>query len=54
MPPTSRTRSFSATASATSPVVYNSLQKHGFSVAALHGDLDQRARMAALESFPDD
>ncbi|MGO8801218.1 MAG: DEAD/DEAH box helicase [Roseiarcus sp.] len=35
-------------------VVYRSLQKHGFSVAALHGDLDQRARMAALESFRND
>ncbi|RXF73919.1 DEAD/DEAH box helicase [Hansschlegelia zhihuaiae] len=32
-------------------VVYNSLKKHGFKVAALHGDLDQRARMAALDSF---
>jgi superfamily II DNA/RNA helicase len=35
-------------------VVYRSLQKHGFSVAALHGDMDQRARMAALDSFRDD
>ncbi|GBD49332.1 DEAD/DEAH box helicase [Methylopila sp. Yamaguchi] len=32
-------------------VVYKSLQQHGFKVAALHGDLDQRARMAALDSF---
>ena len=32
-------------------VVYNSLKKSGFKVAALHGDLDQRARMAALDSF---
>jgi superfamily II DNA/RNA helicase len=32
-------------------VVYRSLQKHGFSVAALHGDLDQRMRMAALDAF---
>ena len=32
-------------------VVYRSLEKHGFSVGALHGDLDQRARMAALDSF---
>ena len=32
-------------------VVYRSLQKHGFSVDALHGDLDQRARMAALDAF---
>ena len=31
--------------------VYRSLERHGFSVTALHGDLDQRARMAALESF---
>src|SRR5579863_378649 len=35
-------------------VVYRSLQKHGFSVLALHGDLDQRMRMAALESFRND
>ena len=32
-------------------VVYRSLQKHGFSVDALHGDLDQRARMTALDGF---
>jgi superfamily II DNA/RNA helicase len=32
-------------------VVYRSLQKHGFSVGALHGDLDQRMRMAALDAF---
>lgn len=31
--------------------VYNSLKKHGFKVAALHGDLDQRSRMAALDKF---
>jgi superfamily II DNA/RNA helicase len=31
--------------------LYRSLIKHGFNAAALHGDLDQRARMAALESF---
>src|SRR5271156_940678 len=35
-------------------VVYRSLEKHGFSVGALHGDMDQRARMAALESFRND
>ena len=35
-------------------VVYRSLQKHGFSVGALHGDMDQRSRMAALESFRND
>ena len=43
--------SSSATASATSQVVYRSLQKHGFSAAALHGDLDQRMRTAALDAF---
>ena len=32
-------------------VVFRSLQKHGFSVDALHGDLDQRARMTALDAF---
>ena len=32
-------------------VVYRSLQKHGFSVLALHGDLDQRMRTAALDAF---
>jgi superfamily II DNA/RNA helicase len=32
-------------------IVHKSLQRHGFNVAALHGDMDQRARMAALESF---
>src|SRR6201996_2198268 len=32
-------------------VVYRSLEKHGFSVGALHGDLDQRTRMAALDAF---
>jgi superfamily II DNA/RNA helicase len=32
-------------------VVYRSLQKHSFSVGALHGDLDQRMRMAALDAF---
>ena len=35
-------------------IVYRSLEKHGFSVGALHGDLDQRARMAALDSFRND
>ncbi len=28
-----------------------SLEKHGFSVGALHGDMDQRARMSSLEAF---
>jgi superfamily II DNA/RNA helicase len=32
-------------------VLHRSLQRHGFNAAALHGDLDQRARMAALDSF---
>lgn len=32
-------------------IVHKSLQKHGFSVGALHGDMDQPARMAALEQF---
>ncbi len=32
-------------------VLHKSLQKHGFAAAALHGDMDQHARMAALDSF---
>ena len=32
-------------------VVYKSLQKHGFSVGALHGDMDQSARTASLDQF---
>ncbi len=32
-------------------IVYNSLQKHGFPVGALHGDMDQPARMASLDAF---
>ena len=32
-------------------VLHRSLQRHGFNAAALHGDMDQRARMAALDSF---
>ncbi|MBQ0819697.1 DEAD/DEAH box helicase [Microvirga sp. HBU67558] len=32
-------------------VLHRSLQKHGFSAVALHGDMDQHARMAALDSF---
>ena len=35
-------------------VVYRSLEKHGFSVGALHGDLDQRSRMASLDAFRND
>ncbi|MBX3522510.1 MAG: DEAD/DEAH box helicase [Xanthobacteraceae bacterium] len=31
--------------------LHKSLVKHGFNAAALHGDMDQRARMQALESF---
>ena len=31
--------------------LYRSLSRHGFSVAALHGDMDQSARTAALEAF---
>ena len=32
-------------------LLYRSLIRHGFSVQALHGDMDQPARMAALEQF---
>ena len=32
-------------------LLYKSLQKHGFSVGALHGDMDQRARMLSLDAF---
>jgi superfamily II DNA/RNA helicase len=32
-------------------VLHKSLIKHGFNAAALHGDLDQRQRMATLEAF---
>jgi superfamily II DNA/RNA helicase len=32
-------------------LLHRSLQKHGFSVCALHGDMDQSARMAALDQF---
>jgi superfamily II DNA/RNA helicase len=31
--------------------LYRSLHRHGFSVLALHGDMDQPARTAALEQF---
>ncbi len=31
--------------------LHRSLLRHGFNAAALHGDMDQPARMAALESF---
>ncbi len=32
-------------------IVYRSLQRHGFSVGALHGDLDQHQRTATLDAF---
>src|SRR6202000_2557256 len=32
-------------------VVHKSLQKHGFSVGALHGDMDQSARLQELDQF---
>ncbi len=32
-------------------LLHKSLAKHGFSVGALHGDMDQLARMASLEAF---
>jgi superfamily II DNA/RNA helicase len=32
-------------------IVYKSLEKHGFPVGALHGDMDQSARMASLDAF---
>jgi superfamily II DNA/RNA helicase len=32
-------------------VVVKSLEQHGFNVGGLHGDMEQRARMAMLESF---
>lgn len=32
-------------------VVLRSLERHGFNVGALHGDMDQRARMATLDAF---
>jgi superfamily II DNA/RNA helicase len=32
-------------------IVFRSLQRHGFSVGALHGDLDQRQRTATLDAF---
>ena len=31
--------------------LHKSLQKHGFTVGALHGDMDQSARTAALDQF---
>ncbi len=32
-------------------IVFRSLQRHGFNVGALHGDMDQRQRMATLDAF---
>lgn len=32
-------------------VVFRSLQRHGFNVGALHGDMDQRQRTATLDGF---
>ncbi len=32
-------------------ILYKSLKKHGFSVAAMHGDMPQTSRMTTLESF---
>ncbi len=32
-------------------VLHRSLSRHGFSVGALHGDMDQRSRMATLDDF---
>ena len=32
-------------------ILHKSLQKHGFNAGVLHGDMDQRARMASLDSF---
>jgi superfamily II DNA/RNA helicase len=31
--------------------LFRSLQKHGFNVGSLHGDMDQHSRMATLDSF---
>lgn len=32
-------------------ILQKSLQKHGFNAGSLHGDMDQRARMASLDAF---
>src|SRR5579863_5955577 len=32
-------------------ILHKSLEKHGFRAGALHGDMDQRARMASLDAF---
>ncbi|MEM0906978.1 MAG: DEAD/DEAH box helicase [Pseudomonadota bacterium] len=31
--------------------LYRSLERHGYSAGALHGDMDQRSRMATLDAF---
>ncbi|MBJ3774779.1 DEAD/DEAH box helicase [Acuticoccus mangrovi] len=31
--------------------LFRSLERHGYSVGALHGDMDQRSRMATLDAF---
>jgi superfamily II DNA/RNA helicase len=33
--------------------LFRSLDRHGFSAGALHGDMDQRSRMAMLQNFKD-
>lgn len=33
--------------------LHRSLSRHGFSVGALHGDMDQRSRMSTLQEFKD-
>lgn len=33
--------------------LYRSLERHGFSAGALHGDMDQRSRMSMLQGFKD-
>ncbi|WP_062229129.1 DEAD/DEAH box helicase [Aureimonas frigidaquae] len=35
-------------------LLFRSLSKHGFSVGALHGDMDQRSRTMTLQAFRDD
>src|SRR5439155_6608435 len=35
-------------------ILQRSLARHGFNAGALHGDMDQRARMATLEDFKRD
>jgi superfamily II DNA/RNA helicase len=34
-------------------LLFRSLEKHGYSVGALHGDMDQRSRMLTLQGFRD-